>query len=104
MPVDVSRLSTCAGDPHCRRYTPIRCEAAVIVPDVIHVLLQEHDQMRRLCADVRQAGDTDKKGLFAELYQLVNVHELGDLAVVQHTKSGTSFRYCADTYRPNAYT
>jgi hypothetical protein len=54
----------------------------VIVPDVIHVLLDQHDQMRRLCTDVRQANGTDKKGLFAELYQLVNVHELGDLAVV----------------------
>ena len=38
--------------------------------------------MRRLCTDVRQASGTDRKGLFAELYQLVNVHELGDLAVV----------------------
>jgi hypothetical protein len=54
----------------------------VIVPDVIHVLLQEHDEMRRLCTDVREASSTDKEGLFAELYQLVNVHELGDLAVV----------------------
>jgi hypothetical protein len=54
----------------------------VIVPDVIHVLLPQHDEMRRLCADIRQASDTDKKRLFAELYQLVNVHELGDLAVV----------------------
>jgi len=41
----------------------------VIVPDVIRVLLREHNQMRRLCADVRQARGTDKKGLFAELYQ-----------------------------------
>jgi Hemerythrin HHE cation binding domain len=82
MPVDVSRLSTWVGDPLYRRYPPIRCEAAVIVPDVIHALLHDHDQMRRLCTDVRQAGGTDKKGLFAELYQLVNVHELGDLAVV----------------------
>ena len=54
----------------------------MIVPDVIHVLLHQHDEMRRLCTDVREASDTDKKGLFAELYQLVNVHELGDLAVV----------------------
>ena len=38
--------------------------------------------MRRLGTDVREASDTDKKGLFAELYQLVNVHERGDLAVV----------------------
>ena len=61
---------------------PIRCEAAVIAPDVLHVLLDQHDQMRRLCIDVRQANGTDKKGLFAKLYQLVNVHEIGDLAVV----------------------
>ena len=54
----------------------------MIVPNVVQVLLHQHDQMRRLCTDVRQASGTDKKGLFAELYQLVNVHELGDLAVV----------------------
>jgi hypothetical protein len=60
----------------------------VIVPDVIQVLLQEHNEMRRLSTDVRQAGETDKKGLFAELYQLVNVHELGDLAVVHPAARG----------------
>jgi hypothetical protein len=38
--------------------------------------------MRRLCTNVREADGADKKGLFAELYQLVNVHEIGDLAVV----------------------
>jgi hypothetical protein len=54
----------------------------VIVPDVVQVLHSEHDQMRRLCTDVRKADDADKRVLFAELYQLVNVHELGDLAVV----------------------
>jgi hypothetical protein len=54
----------------------------VIVPDVIQVLLYEHDEMRRICTDVRQADGADKRMLFAELYQLVNVHELGDRAVV----------------------
>ena len=54
----------------------------MIVPDVVHILLRQHDDMRRLCTDIRQAGGTDKKRLFAELYQLVNVHELGDRAVV----------------------
>ena len=88
MPVDVSRLSTWVGDPLYRRYPPIRCEAAVIVPDVIHALLHDHDQMRRLCTDVRQAAD--KKGLFAELYQVVNVHELGDLAVVHPAARGNT--------------
>jgi hypothetical protein len=62
----------------------------VIVPDVIHVLLQEHDEMRRLGTDVREASDTDKKGLFAELYQLVNVHERGDLAVVHPAVRGNT--------------
>jgi hypothetical protein len=62
----------------------------VIVPDVIHVLLQEHDQMRRLCTDLRQAGGADRKGLFAELYQVVNVHELGDLAVVHPAARGNT--------------
>jgi len=90
MPVDVSRLSTWVGDPLYRRYPPIRCEAAVIVPDVTHVLLHDHDEMRRLCTDVRQAGGTDKKGLFAQLYQLVNVHELGDLAVVHPAARGNT--------------
>jgi hypothetical protein len=62
----------------------------VIVPDVIHVLVHQHDQMRRLCTDVRQADGADKKGLFAELYQLVNVHELGDLAVVHPAARGNT--------------
>jgi hypothetical protein len=62
----------------------------VIVPDVIHALLQEHDEMRRLGTDVREASYTDKKGLFAELYQLVNVHELGDLAVVHPAVRGNT--------------
>ena len=60
----------------------------MIVPDVIQVVLHQHDQMRRLCTDVRQASDTDKKGVFAELYQLVNVHEHGDLAVVHPAARG----------------
>jgi hypothetical protein len=68
----------------------MRCEAAVIVPDVIHAVLHDHDQMRRLCADVRQADGADKKRLFAALYQLVNVHELGDLAVVHPAARGNT--------------
>jgi hypothetical protein len=62
----------------------------VIVPDVIHAVLHDHDQMRRLCTEVRQAGGPDKKRLFAELYQLVNVHELGDLAVVHPAARGNT--------------
>ncbi len=62
----------------------------MIVPDVIHVLLHQHDEMRRLCTDVRQASGTDRKGLFAELYQLVNVHELGDLAVAHSAARGNT--------------
>ena len=67
-----------------------RCEAAVIVPDVIHVLLRQHHEIRRLCTDVRQASGTDRKGLFAKLYQLVNVHELGDLAVAHPAARGNT--------------
>jgi hypothetical protein len=62
----------------------------VIVPDVIHAVLHDHDQMRRLCTDLRQAGGADRKGLFAELYQVVNVHELGDLAVVHPAARGNT--------------
>jgi hypothetical protein len=54
----------------------------VISPDVVQVLLRQHDDMRRLCTDVQQASGTDKEGLFGELYELVNRHERGDLAVV----------------------
>ena len=46
--------------------------------------------MRRHCTDVRQAGGANKKGLFAELYQLVNMHELGDLAVVHPAARGNT--------------
>ena len=54
----------------------------MVVPDVIQVVLHQHDEMRRLRTDVREASDTDKKGVFAELYQLAHVHQLGDLAVI----------------------
>src|ERR1044071_10267280 len=46
--------------------------------------------MRRLCTDLRQADGADKKRLFAELYQLANVHELGDLAVVHPAARGNT--------------
>lgn len=46
--------------------------------------------MRRLCTDVRQADGADKRALFAELYQVVNVHELGDLAVVHPAARGNT--------------
>ena len=62
----------------------------MIVPDVIHAVLHDHDQMRRLCTDLRQTDGADKKRLFAELYQLVNVHELGDLAVVHPAARGNT--------------
>ena len=46
--------------------------------------------MRRLCTDLRQTDGVDKNRLFAELYQLVNVHELGDLAVVHPAARGNT--------------
>jgi hypothetical protein len=62
----------------------------VIDSDVIHVLLHQHDEMRRLCTDVREASGIDRKRLFAELYQLVNVHERGDLAVAHPAARGNT--------------
>jgi Hemerythrin HHE cation binding domain len=50
--------------------------------DVVDVLLGQHERMRQLCAAVDQSAGADKKHLFAELDELVNLHELGDRAVV----------------------
>jgi hypothetical protein len=50
--------------------------------DVVDVALDQHERMRRLCAAVDRAGGSDKKHLFAELDELVNLHERGDRAVV----------------------
>ena len=51
-------------------------------PDVVDVLIHQHDQIRRLCADVERAGFADRTRLFAELEELVNMHERGERAVV----------------------
>jgi hypothetical protein len=50
--------------------------------DVVDVAFDQHERMRRLCAAVDRAGGSDKKHLFAELDELVNLHERGDRAVV----------------------
>jgi hypothetical protein len=50
--------------------------------DVVDVLLEQHERMRHLCAAVDRAAGADKQRLFAELDELVNLHELGDRAVV----------------------
>ena len=55
---------------------------AVISPDVVDVLRQEHEQIRLLCAAVQQAGGDRKRRPFAALRNAVHLHQLGELRVV----------------------
>ena len=52
----------------------------MIYPDVIDVLLGQHVEIRRLCAQVQQAGD-DRRQLFDALARLVHSHEVGERTV-----------------------
>jgi hypothetical protein len=49
-------------------------------PDVVDILLDQHDRLRRLCDEVEHGGG-DKRRLFAEFELQVNVHERGEEAV-----------------------
>lgn len=49
--------------------------------DVVDVLHHEHEQIRQLCIDVRDAGRDRKKHQFAALQQAVHLHQLGELTV-----------------------
>ena len=53
----------------------------VVSPDVVDVLRREHEQIRRLCVDVREARRDRKKYPLAALQQAVHRHLLGELAV-----------------------
>ena len=53
----------------------------MISPDIVDVLHDEHEQIRRLCADVRGAERDRKSHPLAALQQAVHLHELGELAV-----------------------
>jgi hypothetical protein len=51
-------------------------------PDLVNVLLDQHDEMRRLCDAVDSARRIDKGRLFAQLSQLVLRHERTDRRIV----------------------
>jgi hypothetical protein len=53
----------------------------VASPDIVDVLRHEHEQIRRLCTDVRVAGRNRKKYAVAALQQAVRRHQLGEVAV-----------------------
>lgn len=50
--------------------------------DIVDVLIEQHDHMRQLCAEVKRSHGPARRRLFAELNRLVNVHELGDRRIV----------------------
>lgn len=53
----------------------------VISPDIVDVLRHEHEQIRRLCIEVREAGHDGKERPLAALQQAVSLHQLGEVAV-----------------------
>jgi hypothetical protein len=61
-------------------------------PDVIDVLVRQHDEIRRLGDGVRRSGAADKSRLFAEFGDLVHRHELGDRQVVHPAVRDTGAR------------
>jgi hypothetical protein len=50
--------------------------------DIVDVLLDQHQKLRQLCADVQSASGEDKTRLLGDLARLVYVHEYGERAVV----------------------
>jgi Hemerythrin HHE cation binding domain len=50
--------------------------------DIVDVLLGQHEQLRRLFADLRTAQGHDEKTMLRELTQLLQRHEVGEQAVV----------------------
>lgn len=65
----------------------------MIQEDILSVLLGQHQQLRRLCAEVQAGSGADKRRLLGSLTRLVHVHEYGEQAVVHpvtrdHTVGG----------------
>jgi len=50
--------------------------------DIVDVLLDQHQQLRRLCTEVHTATGHDKKRIFGDLAALMRIHERGEQAVV----------------------
>ena len=50
--------------------------------DIVDVLIRQHGDLRRLCADIVAARGGDRRRLFGRLVSLVHSHELGERMVV----------------------
>jgi iron-sulfur cluster repair protein YtfE (RIC family) len=50
--------------------------------DVIDLLSRQHEEIRRLFADLEQAGEDDRESLFHELVRLLAVHETAEQEIV----------------------
>ncbi|GAA2908586.1 hypothetical protein Acy02nite_88240 [Actinoplanes cyaneus] len=59
--------------------------------DVIDLLLEQHDEIRRLCAGVERSRGAERERQFSELARLVHLHERGERAVVHPAaRNGTA--------------
>jgi hypothetical protein len=59
----------------------VRTFQIVASPDIVDVLRHEHEQIRRRCVAVQQAGPGHRKHPLAALRQAVRLHQLGERAV-----------------------
>ncbi|GIF16009.1 hemerythrin domain-containing protein [Actinoplanes teichomyceticus] len=58
--------------------------------DVIDLLLEQHDEIREMCAGVERSRGEERERRFAELAATVRVHERGERAVVHPaTRAGS---------------
>lgn len=55
----------------------------MIYPDLVDVLLSQHDEIRRMGSAVQRAGAGDRQRLFEAFERLVYVHELGERQVAR---------------------
>ncbi|MFI1991084.1 hemerythrin domain-containing protein [Actinoplanes sp. NPDC020271] len=59
--------------------------------DVIDLLVEQNDEIRRLCAGVERSQGVQRERQFAELARLVHLHERGERAVVHPAvRNGTA--------------
>ncbi|MEV8505040.1 hypothetical protein AB0368_09455 [Actinoplanes sp. NPDC051475] len=61
----------------------------VISPDIVDVLRHEHERIRQLCTDIREAGRDRKRRSLTALQHAVHLHQLGELTVA-HPATRTS--------------
>ncbi|OLF16333.1 hemerythrin domain-containing protein [Actinophytocola xanthii] len=50
--------------------------------DVIDLLCRQHEEIRRLFADLEQAPEQDRESLFADLVRLLSVHETAEQELI----------------------